>query len=249
MENFSYLLKDVHPITVTVIGAGGNGSLLVNQLARINVALKAFGRKGIHVNLFDFDKVELPNIGRQMYTYADIGQHKSNCVITRVNRFFGTSWNAYCNKIEDTDDDLPDEFCSNIIITCTDNKLSRINLNKLIKSYMNKKYRDLHVTYYWIDLANRKDIGQIIMGSYVPNDLIFLPNVVEYFKDYDLEPDDINTPSCSLAEALEKQDLFINSFITNVAAKLIWDVLNEDHITWHGAFINTKTLNIKKVKC
>jgi hypothetical protein len=39
--------------------------------------------------------------------------------------------------------------------------------------------------------------------------------------------DDSNEPSCSLAEALEKQDLFINSTLANMAASLLWNLLGK----------------------
>jgi PRTRC genetic system ThiF family protein len=248
MVNYEYMIKNIHPITITVIGAGGNGSLLINQLARINVALKALGRKGIHVNLFDHDIVTEANVGRQMFSPSDIGSFKSTCVITRVNRFFGTSWKAFVVKIEDKDVDI-DEFSSNIIITCTDNRISRLNVKRLLDQYEKENYIDVYRTFFWLDLGNRKDIGQIIMGTYLCYEKLKLPTVVDYFENYSTEPDDDNTPSCSLAEALEKQDLFINSFVTNVAAKLLWDILTKSSFDWHGAFINTRTLNIKKLKC
>jgi len=249
MNNIEYLNKNIHPITVTVIGAGGNGSLLINQLGRINVALKALGKKGIYVNLFDFDKVTESNVGRQMFSPSDVGQFKATSLITRINRFFGTSWSAFNDKIEYDSPMLTDQFSANIMITCTDNTVSRLNVKKILDSYARESFIDVFRTHYWMDIGNRKDIGQVIMGNYQKHPQLKLPNVVEFFDGYGEGPDDDNTPSCSLAEALEKQDLFINSFVTNVAAKLLWDILTLTEFDWHGAFINTRNLNIKKLKC
>ena len=39
----NYLLKPYHPVTVFIIGAGGTGSQVVTNLARMNAALQASG--------------------------------------------------------------------------------------------------------------------------------------------------------------------------------------------------------------
>jgi len=157
MNNIEYLNKNIHPITVTVIGAGGNGSLLINQLGRINVALKALGKKGIYVNLFDFDKVTESNVGRQMFSPSDVGQFKATSLITRINRFFGTSWSAFNDKIEYDSPMLTDQFSANIMITCTDNTVSRLNVKKILDSYARESFIDVFRTHYWMDIGNRKD--------------------------------------------------------------------------------------------
>ncbi len=40
MNNIDYLNKNIHPITVTVIGAGGNGSLLGEEPDYYNVEIQ-----------------------------------------------------------------------------------------------------------------------------------------------------------------------------------------------------------------
>ena len=52
-----YLLNPYHPVTVSVIGAGGTGSQVVTGLARMSVALQALGHPGLHVTVFDPDTV------------------------------------------------------------------------------------------------------------------------------------------------------------------------------------------------
>lgn len=50
-----------------------------------------------------------------------------------------------------------------------------------------------------------------------------------------------NTPSCSLAEALEKQDLFINQGVATFALQLLWQFIREGGLNIHGYFINLET--------
>lgn len=83
----NYLLKPYHPVTVFIIGAGGTGSQVVTNLARMNAALQASGHPGLHVTLFDPDTVTQANIGRQLFSEAELGMNKAIAAVTRVNRF------------------------------------------------------------------------------------------------------------------------------------------------------------------
>lgn len=58
----SYLLKPYHPVTIHVAGAGGTGSQVITNLARMNVALQALGHPGLHVTVFDPDIITEANI-------------------------------------------------------------------------------------------------------------------------------------------------------------------------------------------
>ena len=90
----SYLLKPYHPVTIHVAGAGGTGSQVITNLARMNVALQALGHPGLHVTVFDPDIITEANIGRQLFSETELGQCKATAAVTRVNRFFGTTWTA-----------------------------------------------------------------------------------------------------------------------------------------------------------
>ena len=89
-----YLLNPYHPVTVFVIGAGGTGSQVATGLARMSVALQALGHPGLHVTVFDPDTVTEANIGRQLFSGSELGLNKAAALVTRINRFFGFSWEA-----------------------------------------------------------------------------------------------------------------------------------------------------------
>ena len=61
-----YLLNPRHPVTVFVIGAGGTGSQVITNLARMSMALQALGHPGLHVTVFDPDTVSQANLLCQM---------------------------------------------------------------------------------------------------------------------------------------------------------------------------------------
>lgn len=234
-----YVNAPLHPVTITVIGAGGNGSQIITQLGRINYALRQLGKPGIHVLLMDDDKVSPSNIGRQLFTEGEIGEYKANVLINRINRFYGTEWESWCVKF------MKSYFPrTNIYITCTDNTKSRILLHELI-SKKQQLPADQNKFHYWMDLGNTKNMGQVIVGSRRYK----LPTVIDRYpqKKMDKLVKEDDSPTCSLAEALAKQDLFINPFITNVAAKLLWEMLTQQEVNWSGAYVNLETMNIKKI--
>lgn len=102
-----------------------------------------------------------------------------------------------------------------------------------------------------MDFGNGKDTGQVLLSTigkvkqpaskkYQP--LGILPMVTDEFKGllYSLDKED-NTPSCSHAEALAKQDLFINnSSLVNMGASLLWQMFREGMLVHRGFFMNLR---------
>ena len=131
-----YLLNPYHPVTVFVIGAGGTGSQVATGLARMSVALQALGHPGLHVTVFDPDTVTEANIGRQLFSGSELGLNKAAALATRINRFFGFSWEAKGQRYPlKASADREEPALANIIVTCTDNTRSRMNLWRFLKEH------------------------------------------------------------------------------------------------------------------
>ena len=150
-----YLLNPYHPVTVFVIGAGGTGSQVATGLARISVALQALGHPGLHVTVFDPDTVTEANIGRQLFSGSELGLNKAAALVTRINRFFGFSWEAKGQRYPlKASADREEPALANIIVTCTDNIRSRMNLWRFLKKHRehtsnNGKY-SINSLVYWV---------------------------------------------------------------------------------------------------
>lgn len=229
-----YLQYPATPITVNVIGAGGTGSMILTHLARINSTLHAIDERMLMVKVYDPDKVTEANMGRQMFSMADLGRNKAEVLIDRINRFYGLNWDAVPHEANGS------ATRCNVLITCTDTKASR---RSLFHHYKNDKGCDLQSehNYFWIDCGNDQHSGNVIVGSKEYQ----WPTVVEHPSWTDVE--DKQTPSCSIAEAIGKQDLFINSWIASVAGTWLWQFLHKKQINWRGAFLNIDTMNLRKI--
>jgi hypothetical protein len=54
-------------------------------------------------------------------------------------------------------------------------------------------------------------------------------------------------PSCSLAEALEKQDLFINSTLAQLGCDLLWKMFRHGMIEHRGLYLNLETMKTNPI--
>jgi PRTRC genetic system ThiF family protein len=254
-----YILNPQHPVTINVIGAGGSGSQMLNQLARIDQALKKIGHTGLHVTCFDNDEVTEANLGRQLFSPVDIGMNKAVVLITRLNMFFGTSWSAI-PKLYSKNTAAAHKF-ANITISCVDNIDARKVIEEILlirgSHRLRQGSRPYNLPYYWIDLGNAQTHGQFVIGSIMDFEqpkksatlrpVKKLLTVFEKFPHFAKQKTKDTGPSCSLAEALSKQDLFVNSFLAQTAAHTLWRMFREGKINYHGAFINLKTLDIAPI--
>src|SRR3546814_15717004 len=72
--------------------------------------------------------------------------------------------------------------------------------------------------------------------------------ITERFNERLTSQSDNDTPSCSVAEALDKQDLFINPAIANLGASLFWQFLRNGMTTVSRFLINLSTFQAQPVK-
>jgi PRTRC genetic system ThiF family protein len=237
-------LNPTNPISVNLIGAGGTGSQMLTALSRINNALNTLGHAGLQVTVFDHDTVQPANLARQLFTENEIGLNKSVALINRINRFFGTNWKAvphYFGK------GAVKNIKANITVSCVDTVSARIEIEETLRLGIGKNLqRDSSV--YLLDFGNSKDSGQMVLSTIAevrqPESKKFetvglLPSLLEEYKNMQLNhTEDDTMPSCSLAEALNKQDLFINSALANMGASFLWQMLRVGMIESRGFFLN-----------
>lgn len=219
-------------VKIAVVGAGGTGSQIVKGLAKLHLAITSLGHpEGLEVTVWDDDLVSQANIGRQEFYDCDVGLPKSVVLVHRINMAMGLNWEAQVDRYGSTHHGSHES----LIIGCVDSRASR------------RAILDHAPSAYWFDLGNREEDGQCVFGKlpiqYGVNDPDRLPHVADLFPEIvnakaDAEDD---APSCSLAEALEKQGLFVNSIAANWGLNLLWQLFRHGEISHHGVFFNTRT--------
>lgn len=254
----NYLISPTNPISVNLIGAGGTGSKVLTALMEMNHSLIELGHPGLQIRLWDDDVITSANLGRQRFAECEVGFYKSVALINRINRFSGTNWKAETVKFEkDNFGNSPKEARATITITCVDNVKARFDVAEILKEMSNRRsYRD--EPKYWLDFGNSQHTGQVLLStigeikqpkSEKYETVASLPMITDEFGELlkQTEEQD-NTPSCSLAEALEKQDLFINSSLTQMGCSLLWSLFRNGMTKYRGFFHNLKDFNTQPIK-
>lgn len=225
-------------VRILLVGCGGTGSHVVSGLARMNSALRALGHGGIDLTVVDGDTVSESNVGRQLFSPADIGLNKADVLVQRVNCFFGLDWASIPHRIS-SGRFTNSCFHYNMVIAAVDTVESR--------QMIENNARRIQCEYY-LDLGNTKDTGQVILGTVdsvrQPKGMRganHLPTVFELFPDLEkLAKETDQGPSCSVREALLRQDLFINQIVADCGVSLIWKMFRSTPIHEHGCFITLK---------
>jgi len=218
-------------INVLLVGCGGNGAQMLMGLASLDTALRAISPRSLNVMVVDDDIVSEANLGRQPFYRCDLGNSKAHTLTERINLAHGLAWRAVHGR-------APDAIGvgdADILITCVDTASARRALGASIDEGDKPPF-------YWLDLGNRATDGQFLIGQPKrqgdgrPHRL---PTVLEYFPELADEgvPED-DAPSCSVAEALERQSLFVNRVVASHALALLFDLLGRGSIGHAGAFIN-----------
>lgn len=222
---------DNRAIRILLVGCGGNGAQMLMGLASLDTALRAISSRSLHVTVVDDDIVTEANLGRQPFYRCDIGHSKARTLTERINLAHGLAWKAVHGRapkaigLDGVD----------ILISCVDTASARRALGAAIAEGKSSPA-------YWMDLGNRARDGQYLIGcpdrdaaSHQPR----LPSVLEAFPELaDEGQADDDAPSCSVAEALERQSLFVNRVLASHALALLFDLLGRGSIGHAGAFLN-----------
>ena len=161
-----YLLSPYHPVTVLVAGAGGTGYQVITSLARMSVALQALGTSGAAPDGFrprhcHGSKHRPPAVQRD-----GTGVEQGDGACHPRQPFFrlrvGARECRYPIITKEGDKSVP---LANIIITCTDNTRSRLDLWRFLKKYREYKNNDEKAPIYWMDFGNAQTTGQVMVGN------------------------------------------------------------------------------------
>jgi PRTRC genetic system ThiF family protein len=235
------LTRRVH---VHLAGVGGNGAQMAACLARLDIAMRALGHpNGLFVTAVDNDVVSEANVGRQLYSPADIGQLKAAVTIHRINLFYGFDWKCEASTIEQywRNRTGSSQRVADILVSCVDSKAARRAIHDFV--FAGPRY------HYWIDLGNRERDGQVVLGQ--PGSDINparLRCVTELYPELLAvnEAEDA-MPSCSLRLSLASQGLFVNDFAARYASQLLYGLFSQGGLDYHGVVFNAHRLQSKPI--
>ncbi|OLV16381.1 PRTRC system ThiF family protein [Deinococcus marmoris] len=211
------------PCQIILVGVGGTGSLILTHLVRLDQAVRALGGAGLWVRAFDPDRVSVSNLSRQNFAPGDVGRFKAVALTERCNLYAGLNWEGHGRVLEAGDLKL----ASHLVISAVDSGQARRELLELLEGAGRLTY--------WLDCGNDAACGQVVLGQVGGG--AALPHVVT------LDPSGMaggedDVPSCSAAEALLRQHLFINPAVALQAAQMIGDLLLSGQTESAAVFVN-----------
>jgi PRTRC genetic system ThiF family protein len=227
------------PLRMLIVGAGGNGSAMLLGLPYLHQAMKVWGHAGgIDVMLADGDLVSKANCVRQPFASADVGLNKAVVLINRVNLFWGLRWQAHPEHFH-KDSLRTSSAGPHLIIGCVDTRAARQAIWSAVTRANDR-------TVYWLDLGNNASSGQYVLGQPLNaanhRRAARLRTVAELYPEIvDAEAGEDPLPSCSAAEALVRQEPFINQVLATSAMAMLARLFRYGVLAHHGAFYNAET--------
>jgi len=126
------------------------------------------------------------------------------------------------------------------VISCVDTRAARAAIAKCVDDWSEVDY--------WLDVGNNADTGQFVLGEPLNRrnrrKKLRLRTISELFPEViQGELDRNNEPSCSAAEALERQEPFVNPTLANHALSMLARLFRYGAISYHGGFLSLSSLS------
>lgn len=239
---------NTHIQTVSIVGLGGTGAQVARSVARMVYDMKVARMHTPQIVLIDPDRVEQKNVGRQLYTEADVGQSKALVLMRRFNMALGLDIIAIDQPVSA---ERHFERCGNLIVGAVDNHLARRELAKANGAI-------------WLDAGNHFNAGQVVIGNtsdpetalrhidgqngryaYLPNAGLLFPALLE--PEPAAKPQPEPERSCAELVAAREQDLLINDWMATISAQYLYKLLHRQPISSFVSYISADGMSVRSV--
>lgn len=229
-------------IKVALVGLGGTGSAMLTELFQMSGILNNLGYAGLDVVAYDGDTVSQSNVFRQSFWGHDVGKNKAEVLINRFNQFGGINWKAV-PEFFTSKSVIYEEF--DLLITAVDKASVRSEIGQALERTSKQGL--------WLDMGNDNHQANVLLGSLNKNgsgSSSRLPSPFELFGEQWAESakSEVDTASCSTAEAIQRQTFGINGMTARSAASmLLFPLFRNGELKHHGLFIDLHQADISKM--
>lgn len=248
-----FLAPTADHVPICLVGCGGAGSFLARDLARLAEHCRQTGGPTISLIFLDDDRVEPKNIGRQLFSAADVGKNKAEVLAARFSAVFGLKIVAYPSRLAGQQllAGKPGTHYG-ILIGAVDNAAGRRELVRELA-------REGGVWRMWIDCGNHEHSGQVVAGTVTTREALrqglrlqtvctalpaapmIYPNLIE---DPPPPPPDLAPADCAAAVQDNRQSLLINQMVAGVAMQYVYGVLVARQLTTYRTTIDLANLTM-----
>ncbi|MBI5928204.1 MAG: PRTRC system ThiF family protein [Chloroflexi bacterium] len=236
----------LHLREMVIVGAGGTGAQIARSVARMMYDMRRAQLDPPLLRLIDPDSVTEKNVGRQLFTAADVGQPKAVVLMRRFNLALGLDVSAVVEPFEAERHLTSRHHSSVLLIGAVDNERARQQLAAA-------------EGVLWLDCGNFTNAGQVVLGNTGQRERVlqqlaantpvyrYLPNAALLFPQL-LEPEPPVVPSllsCADLMAVGEQGLVVNDLIAAIASQYIWKLLYRQPIQSFASFIDGDSLAVR----
>lgn len=232
------------PITIALIGCGGTGSHIAQTLAKLAAHCQSTGAPPLTLCFIDGDHVEQKNVGRQLFSAADVGKNKAQVLAARFSAVFGLNIAAIPHML-DLDRGLS-QHGYGILIGAVDGAAGRRTImNQLV-------HWDWRL---WLDCGNHEHSGQVVIGSEtaaadmkaaiamgmcgkLPAAPLLYPDLL---KDAPIRPRE----DCAAAMEDNAQSLMVNQTMAAIAGQYLYSIVVQRRLTTFQTVVDLASLSMR----
>ncbi len=249
-------VPDWKRVWITLVGCGGTGSHIASGLVSIAQALQARAVP-CELQFVDMDTVEHKNVGRQLFSVADVGCAKSEVLAGRLNAAFGLRIMSAVRALDPLDI-LPNPTqrdTLHIVIGAVDNPAARAMIAEVVGTADGQLW--------WLDCGNENHSGQVLMGNTIDKkamrgaialgliDRLPAPSVV--YHDLVKTPSPRlspkgrrrRAPSCAELTAAGEQSLMINRLMAAWACSMLNDFVISRDLKYFGVALDAQWAGVR----
>jgi PRTRC genetic system ThiF family protein len=239
-----FLIPD-RPIRIALIGCGGTGSHIAQSLARLAYHVRERGGQPLDLVFVDGDTVEKKNVGRQLFSAADIGHNKANALAGRFNAVFGLRIASIPQMLAPGILPAP-AGCYGVLVGAVDGAAGRRELRGELEDRWN----------LWLDCGNESFAGQVCVGSAatleglsgacaLPGLCAALPAPSLVYPDLLRDQVDDTPLDCAVAMEQDAQSLMVNQAMAAVAGQYLYAIVVTRRLTTFTTTMDLASLSMR----
>ncbi len=259
--------KSVH---LCLVGCGGTGSWLSQDLARFALTLKTMDIRA-HITFVDPDIIERVNVFRQNFSFAEVGLNKAEALAFRLSAGWGVEVHAQPASFASEMAFAPEADLV-IVIGCVDNAAARQAIAEVLDRRSGYTGIGWHyepdampMCVWWLDLGNSRESGQVLLGSTsqpqrlkkafplpdrcgaLPAPSLQHPELLEP-RPEELSPE-ASGLSCEEMAARNAQSLVINRMVADLGAgylvKLLFEPPANEALTSYATYVDMRSMSMR----
>lgn len=243
-----FLIPPAYPIAIVLVGCGGTGSHLAQALARL-AGHVSHSPTPLSLTFIDGDTVEAKNVGRQLFSPADVGRNKAQVLATRFSTLFGLRITAVPQMAtaETFVSRYDERHIYRIVVGAVDGADGRTAIHTALQS-------DLFSL--WIDCGNHEASGQVCLGTTTDKaDLagaFALGGICAHLPAPSLQYPDllkkaVVRPRADCADAMidNAQSLQVNQMMAAMAGQYLYQIVVHRRLTTFASVVDLTTLTMR----